>query len=70
MKANYNTARTAREMYLHRKTVLYRINRIQEVSGLDFDDHKQMFNAELGIIIIKFLRTQGIDYEKDSVGRF
>ena len=31
-------ARTSREMYLHRNTLLYRVKRIQELTGLDLED--------------------------------
>lgn len=38
LKCNRNLGITAKELFLHRNTVTYRINRIVEISGIDFND--------------------------------
>src|SRR5699024_2093780 len=44
---NGNVTQTAKELYLHRSTLVYRLNKIQELLGIDIDDANERFNLQL-----------------------
>ena len=46
---NWNTSRTAEEMYLHYNTIKQRINKIEEITGFDLADNETRFNINLAI---------------------
>ncbi len=41
LENNLNTVRTAKELYIHRSTFLYRMERIKEMTGVDLDNRDQ-----------------------------
>gem|GEM_PF-2491804 len=47
-----NSARTARAMRVHPKTLAYRLRRIAEVGGLDLNDRQARLDAELALRIL------------------
>ncbi len=44
---NGNVTQTAKELYLHRSTLVYRLNKIQELLDIDIDDANERFNLQL-----------------------
>lgn len=42
LENNQNTTQTARALYIHRSTLLYRLERIQEILNCDFHDSEQV----------------------------
>jgi len=48
---NQNLARTAQELYVHYKTAAYRIERITQITGIDFDDPRDVLSVRIGLII-------------------
>lgn len=42
-----NVAKTARSMYMHRNTLLYRLNAIRRLTGLDLRDFKMATTFEI-----------------------
>lgn len=57
LKNNSNATHTAKELFVHYKTILYRLEKIREVSGIDFSNSKDRLEAELGLKIVSLLRT-------------
>lgn len=55
LKNSLNTKRTAEELYVHPKTVTYRLNRITELSGINFDDGESLLNYNMGIKIVDYI---------------
>ena len=51
---------TARAMYAHRNTVSYRINKLKELTGEDFDDAVVAFNYMLAYYIGDYFRMKDI----------
>ena len=51
---------TARAMYAHRNTVSYRINKLKELTGADFDDAVVAFNYMLAYYIGDYFRMKDI----------
>lgn len=42
-----NALKTASELYVHRATMMYRLKRLREIAGIDFDDADQMLYLQL-----------------------
>ncbi|MCO5385994.1 MAG: PucR family transcriptional regulator ligand-binding domain-containing protein [Desulfosporosinus sp.] len=57
LKNNSNATHTAKELFIHYKTILYRLEKIREISGIDFSNHKDRLEAELGLKIVSLLKT-------------
>ncbi len=41
LKQERNAVNTAKELFIHRSTLFYRLNRIEQISGIDFDDEQE-----------------------------
>lgn len=55
LKCNQNAVKTAEELYVHYKTVLYRLNRIKEIMKLDLEDREELLEIEIGLKILKII---------------
>lgn len=55
LKCNLNAVKTAEELFVHYKTVLYRLNRIKEITNLDIEDRDKMLEVEVGLKILKII---------------
>lgn len=55
LKCNLNAVRTSEELFVHYKTVLYRLNRIKELTCLDLNDRDKMLEIEMGLKILKLV---------------
>lgn len=53
-----NITRTAQKLYIHRNTLLYRLNKIQELLHKDLDDARTCMELYLAIIIKDFLNHE------------
>ncbi len=47
--ANGNLSKTAEMLFVHRNTLMYRLNRIQELTGLSLDDPETRFDLQLAL---------------------
>ncbi len=47
IRNNCNYVDTARELFIHRSSLIYRIGRIRELTGIDFDKYEDRFLFEL-----------------------
>ncbi len=56
---NGNLSQTADAMFIHRNTLLYRMNRIQEISGLDLDNPDTRLAVQLAIHIHRMMAGGG-----------
>ncbi len=52
---NQNLSKTAQSLYVHYKTVAYRIDKISEITGMDFDNPNEMLEVRIGLIIYQML---------------
>jgi DNA-binding PucR family transcriptional regulator len=48
--ANGNASEAADRLYLHRNSLPYRLERIQELTGLDLKDHRARLALQLGLL--------------------
>lgn len=44
---NYNISRTARNLHLHRQSLLYRLSKIEALTNISFDNHNDLFLLEI-----------------------
>lgn len=58
LKTNRNATQTAKEIFVHYKTVHYRLGKIKEVSGLDLSNHKECLEVELGLKIVSLMKQK------------
>ncbi len=52
---NQNLMKTAQELHVHYKTVAYRIEKIADITGMRFDDAREMLSVRIGIIVCKIM---------------
>jgi purine catabolism regulator len=57
--SNRNAREAARLLFIHSKTMLYRLNRIAEVADLDYKDHGQMLEMELALQLLHLAGETG-----------
>lgn len=58
LKNNKNIKLTAKELFIHPKTVSYRLEQIKEIGEIDFEDTDQILEIQFAIKIINFLRKK------------
>ena len=51
--AGGNASEAADRMFLHRNSMLYRLERIQSLTGLDLKDHRVALALQLGLLAIE-----------------
>lgn len=47
-----NASKTSDRLFLHRNSLLYRLERIQELTGLDLRDHESRLTLQLGLLAL------------------
>lgn len=47
IRCNYNISQTARDLYIHRQSLLYRLGKIEELTGMSLREHKDLFLLEI-----------------------
>jgi purine catabolism regulator len=52
LQCQQNIAKSAQLLYVHYKTVTYRLERIKEITGMDFEDPEEMLSVQVGLRII------------------
>lgn len=56
LECNQSVTKTAQRLFVHNKTVNYRINKIKKITGMDYKQSNDMLNVRIGLIICKMLR--------------
>lgn len=56
--SNQNAVKTAEALFIHYKTMLYRLNRIKEITNLDIEDRSNMLEIEVGLKILKIINKK------------
>lgn len=60
LQSNQNATKTSQLLFIHHKTVVYRIERIKEITGMDFDDAEEMLLVQIGLKITELLEREKI----------
>ncbi len=68
LSCDRNITSTAKKMFLHRNSVIYRINRIEQILGLSLDDPKVRFDLQVSLrcLELKRLMMNGEDAFSDN----
>lgn len=61
LKNHLNAVAAARDLYIHRSTFLYRLDRIKELANIDFADEDMLFYLELSFRILKLEGTVSLE---------
>lgn len=61
LECNQNAAQTAKLLFVHYKTVVYRLERIKEITGMDFDDTEEMLSVRVGLKIHELMERENQD---------
>ena len=55
LECNGNASKAAKELFIHYKTLLYRLERIKDITELNLEDNKNRLELELGLKIMRLL---------------
>ena len=55
---NGNLSQAAEALFIHRNTLTYRLDRITEISGIDFDNTETLLAAQLALRIHKMTSSE------------
>ncbi|QDX95842.1 PucR family transcriptional regulator [Brevibacillus laterosporus] len=58
LEHNQNAAKAAQDLFVHYKTVMYRLERIKEITGMDFEDSEEMLGVRVGMKIINLVKNR------------
>ena len=56
LRNNQSIKKTAGAMFVHYRTISYRLEKIKQISGINFDDANEMLAVSNGLIIYKMLK--------------
>ena len=57
MNNNQSYKRTSTEMFVHYRTIIYRMKKIEEISGMDYDNVSEMLAVRNGLIILRIMEA-------------
>lgn len=60
-KCQQNVVAASKQLYIHRNTLQYRLNKVAELLDLDFSDNEQMLTLQLALIVLSFNKESNLD---------
>lgn len=64
LKNNQSVTATARQMYMHRNSVIYRVRKIEEMLGVSLENHDDAFRLDFSVCVLRYLFWTNKNYEK------
>ena len=61
-KHNLNVSETARELFVHRNTLVYRLDKIEKITGLDLREFDQAVVFKVAMMV-KYLASNAINFK-------
>jgi len=58
LESNQNATKTSQVLFIHHKTAVYRLDRIKEITGMNFDDPEEMLSVQVGLKIVALLKRE------------
>ena len=58
---NLNVSETARKLFVHRNTLVYRLEKIKKLTGLDLREFDDAITLKAALMVKKYLTSRGID---------
>ena len=59
---NLNLSKTAQDLYVHYKTAVYRIENIEKLTGIDFDNANEVLAVRIGLVVYKMIENYNKDF--------
>ena len=53
---NLNVSKTSRELYIHRNTLVYRLDKLQKLTGLDIQTFDDAITFQIALMVIKYMK--------------
>jgi len=57
---NLNVSETSRQLYVHRNTLVYRLDKIQKITGLDLRIFDEAIIFKVAMMVNKYLQSNAI----------
>ena len=58
-----NVSETARQLYIHRNTLVYRIEKLQKETGLDIRNFDEALTFKIALMVVRYLKyLDHLDY--------
>lgn len=55
IKSNLNASKASDKLFIHYKTMLYRLERIEKITGIELDDYEKKLELEIGLKILNII---------------
>ena len=60
---NLNVSETSRQLYIHRNTLVYRLDKLQKMTGLDIRIFEDAITFKIALMVVKYMKyKEKIDY--------
>ena len=60
---NLNVSETSRQLYIHRNTLVYRLDKLQKMTGLDIRIFEDAITFKIALMVVKYMKyMENIDY--------
>ena len=58
LQCQQNVSRSADRLYVHYKTVSYRLDKIKEITQMDYEDANEMLSVQVGLKILEIMKKE------------
>ena len=58
---NLNVSETSRKLFVHRNTLVYRLEKIKKLTGLDLREFDDAITFKVALMVKKYLTSRGIE---------
>ena len=60
---NLNVSETSRQLYIHRNTLVYRLDKLQKMTGLDIRIFEDAITFKIALMVVKYMKyMENVDY--------
>ena len=57
-----NVSQAAAALYLHRNTMILRLNKLESILGIDLSDNDRFYDLQISMMIYHYLKDSAVDY--------
>ena len=68
MENSLNVSETSRQLYIHRNTLVYRLDKLQKSTGLDLRVFEDAITFKIALMVVKIYEIYGIIRVLDLTG--
>ena len=63
LENNLNVSETSRQLYVHRNTLLYRLEKLEKYTGLDIRIFYDALTLKIALMVVRYMRyLESMDY--------